>query len=92
MEDFSNIEGAMMALVLFASLILPMVMIGLMILSQAFWVWMIIDCCTGEHLDDNSKIVWILVIIFANWIGAIIYFCAGRKKKQTPPPLRSAGA
>ena len=43
------------------------------------WVWMIVDCATKEK--GTNKIVWILVIVLAHWIGALIYLLARRPKR-----------
>lgn len=43
------------------------------ILVFAFWVWMIVDCARRNFNQDIEKIVWILVIVLATWIGALIY-------------------
>ncbi|HTB15346.1 MAG TPA: PLD nuclease N-terminal domain-containing protein [Bryobacteraceae bacterium] len=40
----------------------------------AFWVWMIVDCVTNEPSVGNDKLVWIIVIVFAQVIGAFIYY------------------
>ncbi|KCZ72899.1 hypothetical protein ANME2D_01335 [Candidatus Methanoperedens nitroreducens] len=44
-----------------------------------FWFWMLIDCL--KRPDDKfkiggnyAKIIWILVIIFAGFIGSLIYY------------------
>ena len=60
----------------------------------AFWIWMIIDCAQNEP-PSNDKIVWLLVVILLNWIGATIYFFARRRNRakgqffrpQAPPPI-----
>ncbi len=44
------------------------------VLLFAFWVWMIIDCAQRDFKDDTEKIVWILVIVLASFIGALIYY------------------
>ena len=41
----------------------------------ALWIWMIIDCATKEE-EGTNKVVWILVVVLANWIGALIYLFA----------------
>jgi hypothetical protein len=46
-----------------------------------FWVWAIIDCATKEPSEGNDKLVWILVIIFASWIGALVYVLVRRPKR-----------
>ncbi len=39
-----------------------------------FWIWMIVDCAKRKFKNDIEKIVWILVIVLATWLGAFIYF------------------
>jgi Phospholipase_D-nuclease N-terminal len=46
--------------------------------TSIFWIWMIIDCATNAALDGTQKIVWLLVILFLHFIGALIYFIVGR--------------
>ncbi len=46
----------------------------------AFWLWMLIDCCTKTFPGENEKTVWILVIALTGAIGALIYFFVGRPK------------
>lgn len=43
------------------------------ICAGIFWVMTIIDCATKEPSQGTDKIVWLLIIIFMNWIGALIY-------------------
>jgi uncharacterized RDD family membrane protein YckC len=51
--------------------------IVLAILASVFWLWMIIDCATSRR-EGTEKIVWLLVIIFLHFIGAFVYYFAGR--------------
>jgi len=44
------------------------------ILVFAFWVWMIVDCARREFGVDWEKIVWLVIIVFTGWLGALIYF------------------
>ena len=46
-----------------------------------FWVWMLIDCAINEP-SGMDKIVWILVILLANFIGAAIYFLVRRPRRR----------
>jgi sterol desaturase/sphingolipid hydroxylase (fatty acid hydroxylase superfamily) len=52
--------------------------IAVALLGTAFWVWMIIDCANNEPSEGNDKIVWILVIVLAGFLGAVIYYFARR--------------
>lgn len=45
-----------------------------------FWIWMIIDCLTRKKFED--KLVWILVLLFLNVLGAILYFFLVKSKKN----------
>jgi len=55
------------------------------VLAFAFWIWMIVDCVTRKFKSNTEKIVWILVILFATWVGSIVYFVA--IKKMNPKGL-----
>ena len=46
------------------------------------WIWMLVECATKEPSEGNDKIIWILVILLAGWIGALIYFLARRPKRR----------
>lgn len=48
----------------------------------AFWIWMLMDCATQEANVGNTKVVWILIILFANGIGALIYFFFRRPQRR----------
>ena len=41
--------------------------------SLAFWIWMLIDCLRYEPPDSLDKLVWVLVILLASVVGAVIY-------------------
>jgi len=42
----------------------------------------LIDILKSEF-KGNNKIVWVLVVLFFNLFGAILYFTIGRNQKQT---------
>ena len=45
------------------------------------WVWCIIDCATKEPSEGNDKLVWIIIIVFTNWVGSLIYILVRRPKR-----------
>ena len=60
----------------------------LLIAGLAFWIWALVDCLSvpdDSLYQSGTKLVWVLVIVLAGWIGAIIYLAAGR-------PTKGAGA
>jgi hypothetical protein len=53
-----------------------------MIPGTALWIWTIIDCATKEPESGNTKIVWILVIALAGFIGSLIYIIVRRPARK----------
>lgn len=72
----TNFSLAMLELLL----IFPMFVIGL--LGFVFWVWMLIDCLINEPSDGNDKLIWVLILIFTNLVGALIYFFVQRPRRK----------
>jgi hypothetical protein len=68
----------------------------------AFWIWMLVDCAQNleERPGGNRRVVWILILVFTNWLGALVYFfveraprvAARRARGYTSPPFRGGGA
>lgn len=54
-----------------------LIILPFIIVFGAFWLWMLIDCIKRKFED---KTMWILLIIFFSFIGAILYFFMMRKK------------
>ena len=67
-------------------MLLPfLIMIGMTIFAitvMVFWIWMLVDCLTNEPSEGNDKIVWVLVIVFTNWIGAFLYLFIRRPTRK----------
>jgi len=55
----------------------------LALLTFAFWIWMLVHAITNTGLTDIEKLIWVIVILFTHFIGAAIYFFAGRPKRRT---------
>ena len=45
------------------------------------WIWVLVDCATKEPPEGNDKLVWVLIIVLAGWIGALIYLFARRPSR-----------
>jgi hypothetical protein len=56
------------------------VFFGLGLLLFVFWIWMLIDAIQNPRLSGTEKVVWVLVVIFLHFLGALIYFFAGRSR------------
>lgn len=55
--------------------------LGIGALGTVFWIWMLVDCATKESDEGNDKLVWIIVIIFTHFLGALIYYLVRRPQR-----------
>jgi len=62
--------------------LLILCILPLSLLSLAFWIWMLVDAAQNRGLDQNERIVWVIVVALLHFIGALIYFFAGRPKRK----------
>lgn len=53
------------------------------LLATAFWIWMIVHVIQNQGLNENEKLLWVLVIVLTHFIGAVVYFFIGRPKKPS---------
>ena len=58
----------------------------------AFWIWMLIHAIQNRGLSEGEKVAWVLVIALLHFLGAVIYFFAGRPKARTPLPTPTHAA
>ncbi len=56
------------------------VIFALALLAVVFWIWMLIDAIQNPALNGTEKVVWVLVILFLHFLGALIYYFVGRRK------------
>lgn len=61
-------------------LLFVLFLIALGVLAFIFWILMLVNAITNSRLGGTEKIVWVLVIIFLHFLGALIYFLVGRKQ------------
>jgi hypothetical protein len=68
-------------------------MIALGVASAVFWIIALIDVTRREFKESNEKLMWVLVILLAQVIGALVYWFVGREKGRlvgdVVPPLAS---
>ena len=43
---------------------------------------MLIDAILNKSLSGTEKIVWVLVIIFLHFLGALIYYLVGKGRSR----------
>ncbi len=77
-----SLGGGEIVMILAMLFLLP-----LALAAFAFWIWMLVHAIRNDSLTEGQKIAWVLVILFLHFLGAIIYFFAGR---QSRPPAMAA--
>lgn len=71
--------GIMIFFVIIA--ILYIVFFAFAILMFIFWVMMLVDVAQRANWEnENDKTVWILVVVLAGGIGAVIYYFMIKRK------------
>jgi DMSO reductase anchor subunit len=56
--------------------------------SIGVWIWMLVDAIRVPDESiyrSGNKLTWVLVIVLAGIIGAIIYLAAGRPRRGSKP-------
>jgi hypothetical protein len=54
---------------------------GIGILGTLFWLWTVVDCVCRESPEGNTKLGWLIVIVFTHLIGALLYFFIRRPER-----------
>ena len=62
--------------------ILILALFGLCIFAFVFWILMLVDVAKRKFPGENDQIVWILVVVFAGIIGALVYYFVIKKKDK----------
>ena len=62
-------------------MIVEMVLLLVIALGGAFWIWMLVEAATKEPDQGNTKLVWVIIIVFANFVGAAIYYFVRRPQR-----------
>lgn len=54
----------------------PIILLGFLLTLTA------LISCIRQEMSKERRLIWILVIVFINFLGPIIYFIFGRNKNQ----------
>lgn len=68
----------------------PFFGIGIVTIAAiVLWIWALVDCVQvpdDSMYQSGNKLVWVLIIVLTNWIGAIVYLAIGRPRGGTKAP------
>ncbi len=57
-----------------------LLLLPLIVLQLALMIAALADLVKREKVTGGNKVIWVLVIIFIQIIGPIVYFVVGRKE------------
>ena len=46
-----------------------------------FWILMLVSAIQNNGLNGTERLIWVLVIFFLHFIGALLYLLLGRSKR-----------
>jgi hypothetical protein len=52
----------------------------LVLLPTIFWIVEIIDAIRRDFAEPSEKIIWLVVIVLTHFLGALIYYFAGKPR------------
>lgn len=52
------------------------------IAGTIIWILMLVDCAKRDFPKENDKLLWILIIVLAGAVGAIVYYFVVKRKKM----------
>lgn len=55
--------------------------IGLTIIVLGLQLFALIDIIRSDFRNSNDKLIWILIVLFLNFFGAVLYFAIGTNQK-----------
>jgi NADH:ubiquinone oxidoreductase subunit 6 (subunit J) len=75
-------DGALLVLLIILGVILVIAIIAAAVFLFVFWILMLVDAVKRSFKSDGEKIAWVLIIIFLQIIGAIVYYFAVKKQDK----------
>jgi hypothetical protein len=83
-NDSYDGEGSVFAffVVVIVSFMIFLTIFSVIIFLIVFWILMIVDCAKRDFKKDDERVVWILILVFLGWIGAIIYYFSVKIKDK----------
>ena len=55
--------------------------LAIAVLGLIFWLWMLADCISYMRWK-RGKLAWILIIIIAGFVGALLYFVLAYSQRR----------
>ena len=57
-----------------------LLIIPLAVAGTVFWIVALVDCVRRDFPGGNDKLMWVLIILIAQVVGALVYWFVGRER------------
>ena len=57
------------------------IFILLFLLGPVLWIAALVSCIKNESSTDNTKVVWVILIVALHCLGALLYFLVRRPQR-----------
>jgi hypothetical protein len=65
-------------------------LVAIVCCAMVLWLVALVDVARRKFAEPNMKLVWLLVIVFAHALGAIVYLIVGRSQGALSSPQAAA--
>jgi 4-amino-4-deoxy-L-arabinose transferase-like glycosyltransferase len=62
----------------FSIAVMPLLILAAITL---LWLWTLVDAIRNPRLDNNMRLIWVVVIILTSLLGSLLYLLFGRYPK-----------
>jgi membrane protein DedA with SNARE-associated domain len=91
LAEKSNLTGVLVGLFGVFAFAIYFLIVGICVLAgiagTVIWILMLVDCAKRDFPKENDKLLWILIIVLAGAIGAIVYYFVVKRVKA--PALKN---
>jgi hypothetical protein len=62
-----------------------LLLIGFALLYPLLVIYCLVDIVRSNFKDSTTKLIWVLIVLFAPFLGSIVYLVMGRQSKTLIP-------
>ena len=64
---------------------IELLLIGFFLIYPLLVIYCLVDIVRSNFKDSTTKLIWVLIVLFAPFLGSIVYLVMGRQSKTLIP-------
>lgn len=64
---------------------IELLLIGFFLIYPLLVIYCLVDIVRSDFKDSTTKLIWVLIVLFAPFLGSIVYLVMGRQSKTMIP-------